>query len=197
MEELRKAKALEVEGEELVFLATQEEADALATAIENSAGCIDEVGLGSKIPEGARVLVDGAETKADVGNAVRGMANGCVRTLMRPFGTKRAPLVDAFCKHLVGDSTAEELARDMGLTAEKILDSMLLCLFDALFLKQSEEWSKRHVANMPADETPELAKWFLAANTQYEGNRVLNNRRACPTAKNNLYQRKAYTSYAS
>ena len=49
----------------------------------------------------------------------------------------------------------------MGLTAEKILDNRLLCFFDALFLKQSEEWSKRRVANVPADETPELAKWFM------------------------------------
>ena len=159
LEELRKAIALEVEGEEFVFLATQEEADALASAIETSAGLVDEVGLGSKIPAGARVLVDGAE--ADVGEAVRGMADDYVRTLMRPFGTQRAPLVDGFCKQLVGDRTAEELARDMGLTAEKILDNMLLCLFDALFLKQSEEWSKRRVANVPADETPELARWFM------------------------------------
>ena len=49
----------------------------------------------------------------------------------------------------------------MGLTKEKFLDNMLLCLFDALFLKQSEEWSNKQVANVPADETPELAKWFM------------------------------------
>ena len=38
---------------------------------------------------------------------------------------------------------------------------MLLCLFDALFLKQSDHWSRVGVANTPADETPELAKWFM------------------------------------
>ena len=120
-------------------MATQEEADALASAIENSAGFVDEVGLGSKVPAGARIPVGGAETKAEVGNAVRGMADCYVRARMRPFGTQRAPSVDGFCKSLVGDRTAEEIARDKSLTAEHILDNLLLCLFDALFLNQSEE----------------------------------------------------------
>ena len=55
LESLRKAIGSEVEGEELVFLATQEEADALATAIENCEHTqfVDEVGPGSKVPEGA------------------------------------------------------------------------------------------------------------------------------------------------
>ena len=80
----------------------------------------------------------------------------------RPFGTKRAPLVDAFCKNLfVSDKTAEQRARELLLSAPEFLDRMLLCLFDALWLKQSEEWSNRGVANMPSDEPYETAdmKW--------------------------------------
>ena len=163
LEELRKAIGREVEGGELVFLATQEEADALAMVIENCehSRFVDEVGPGSKVPAGARVLVDGAATKADVAKTVRGLANTYVHSLMRPFGTRRAPLVDAFCRRMVGHQTAEELAHDMGISKEKLLDNMLLCLFDALFLKQSEEWSNKMVSNTPADETPELAKWFM------------------------------------
>ena len=80
----------------------------------------------------------------------------------RPFGTKRAPLVDAFCKNLfVSDKTAEQRARELLLSAPEFLDRMLLCLFDALWLKQAEEWSNRGVANMPSDEPYETAdmKW--------------------------------------
>ena len=50
---------------------------------------------------------------------------------------------------------------EQGLAKENLLDKMLLCLYDALFLKQAEEWSNRGVSNVPADETPELAKWFM------------------------------------
>ena len=38
---------------------------------------------------------------------------------------------------------------------------LLLTLWDALFLVQSEQWSERGVANIAVDETPELAKWFM------------------------------------
>ena len=163
LEELRKVIAQEVEGRELVFLATQEGADALATSIENYAHTrfVDEVGPGSKVPAGARILVDGAETKEDVAQAVRGLADHYARALLRPYGTNRAPLVDAFCERVVGDRTAKEIAEEAKLSKEKLLDNLLLCLFDALFLKQAEEWSNRGVANIPADETPELAKWFM------------------------------------
>ena len=87
LEELRKAIAREVEGEELVYLATQEEVDDLALAIEigDSTQFVDEVGRGSKIIAGDRVIVDGPVTKADVATAVRGLANSYVKFLMWPF----------------------------------------------------------------------------------------------------------------
>ena len=132
LEELRKAIGREVEGEELVFLATQEDADALAIAIENCehSRFVDEVGPGGKVPAGARILVDGAETKADVAKAVRGLANTYVHSLMRPFGTCRAPPVDAFRRRMVGHQTAEEFAQDIEISKEKLLDNMPLCLFE-------------------------------------------------------------------
>ena len=155
--QLRKAIAMEVEGEELVFLATQEEADAVASAVVNYERFFDVVGAGCKIPAGARALVDGAATKEDVAREVRSLANSYLHVLMRPFGTCRAPPVDVFRKRLVGHETAEEI----GMGKEKLLDNMLLCLFDAMFLKQSELWSAMGVANTPADETPEIAKYFM------------------------------------
>ena len=38
---------------------------------------------------------------------------------------------------------------------------MLLALWDALFLDQCEELPQQEVAELPADEAPELAKRFL------------------------------------
>ena len=78
-------------------MATQEEVDDLALAIETceSTHFVDEVGRGSKVPVGARVIVDVAATKADVAAAVRGLANSYVNVLIGPFGTCRAPLHDA------------------------------------------------------------------------------------------------------
>ena len=66
--------------------------------------------------------------------------------------------MDAFCKSLfVPDKDAEQLAGEQLLSAPAFLDRMLLCLFDALWLKQSEDWSNRGVANMCADEPYETA----------------------------------------
>ena len=66
--------------------------------------------------------------------------------------------MDAFCKSLfVSDKDAEQLAGEQLLSAPAFLDRMLLCLFDALWLKQSEEWSNRGVANMCSDEPYETA----------------------------------------
>ena len=53
LEQLRKAIAAEVQGEELVYVAAEEEAEGLAVAIESCESTfIDEVGLGSKLPPG-------------------------------------------------------------------------------------------------------------------------------------------------
>ena len=77
--------------------------------------------------------------------------NDWLKVLMRPYGTCRAPLVDRFARKL-REKTVEEL--EVEYTKPEILDRMLLCLFDALFLKQSERWSKAGVANLKMDETP-------------------------------------------
>ena len=71
------------------------------------------------------------------------------------------PPADDYCKCLFENHTAEEIATADGLSKEQFLDKLLLCMFDALSLKQSEEWSNKGGVNIPADETPELAKWFM------------------------------------
>ena len=159
LERLRAAIMLETEGEEWLLL-SQDEMDELATAVEKCPRetFTDEVGEGSsRLPAGARVQVDGAQTRAAVVTSLRSLGNDWLRVLMRPFGTRRAPLVDDFYKKTLSKKPVAEI----DLPKEKILDNMLLCLFDALFLKQSDHWSRTGVANTPADETPELAKWFM------------------------------------
>ena len=60
------------------------------------------------------------------------------------------------------DLTLQKAAAEEGLKAKAgTLDRMLLCLFDALFLTQCETWTESGVSNLPADETPELAKYFI------------------------------------
>ena len=74
LEQLRKAIAAEVQGEELVYVATKEEAEGQAIAIESCESTfVDEVGLGSKLPPGTRVLVDGADTAQQVAEHARGI----------------------------------------------------------------------------------------------------------------------------
>ena len=87
LEQVRKAVAWEVEGEEPVYLASQEEADRLAVAIQSCANTrfFDEVGLGSKLPPGTRIVVDGARTKEDVVKYVRGATGLTICALMRPL----------------------------------------------------------------------------------------------------------------
>ena len=167
LEQFRRALLRIVQGEDWLLLESPEEVSAIALAVE---GCAndkfpDEVGRGCRIPEGARLQVDGPrDTKEDILAAVSALGDEDVwlRYLSRPMGTKRAPPVDAFCKNLfVDDMTAEQIAGAQSLSAAAFLDRMLLCLFDALWLKQSEEWSLRGVANMPSDEPYEIAKWFM------------------------------------
>ena len=105
----------------------------------------------------------------------------------RPLGTCRAPPLDDFGKRMfrVLKEKAEEQRKKQGnkkgkeapkneqpknvikhiaehssppIPRAEALDKMLLVLFDALLLTQSEEWTRRHVANCQADETYELAR---------------------------------------
>ena len=78
----------------------------------------------------------------------------------------RAPLLDAFGKALAANKlNAKELAQEWDLSIAGFMDQMLLTLWDACFLTQSEEWTQRGQANLYADETLELARWFLRGRT--------------------------------
>ena len=86
-----------------------------------------------------------------------------LRVLMRPLGTQREPPLDPFGRELFAKEEVHlrKLAEQSGLSKEEALDNLLLVLSDALFLAQADKWTDREVANLPADETYELARWFL------------------------------------
>ena len=163
LEELRKIVLSQTEGEDYVLIETQAQAAALASAIEQCPRrtFIDEVGPGCDfLPEGCRVQLDEkCASREDVARVIRKTENVWVRILMRPYGTQRAPIADDFAKKELQEKTVEKL--ESTLTRPQIMDRMLLCLFDALFLKQSEQWTTSSVANLKVDETPEIARWFL------------------------------------
>ena len=81
--------------------------------------------------------------------------------LRRPCHTELAPPLDPMAKELFKREPLQLLKTNRRKTVQEIFDSMLLVLWDALFLDQCDTWSQREVANLPADEAPELAKWFL------------------------------------
>ena len=90
-----------------------------------------------------------------------------MHVLLRPLETGRQPHLDEFGKELFRcrgssrstDSPINVLAEKLKLSKEMLLDKMLLVIHDALLLDLSEEWTRRKVANVPADETYELARW--------------------------------------
>jgi len=163
LEVFRRALVRILEGEEWAQI-DREEARAIAMAVKQ---CTrgefpDEVGKGCSLPEGARLQLEGGpKMEQEVIAALNGMDEGWLCFLSRPFGTKRAPLVDTFGLSLFGDKAVGEIASEQSLSAPQCFDRMLLCLFDALFLAQSEAWSNRGVANMPSDEPFEIAKYFM------------------------------------
>jgi hypothetical protein len=164
LERLRVAVVAELLGEGELEV-TQREADALAQGLAECAldAFPDEVGPRcSVLPEGARVLLPlptGGleELRAQAAELVRGSER--VRYQLRPLGTVREPPLSKTARTLVeSGSSLRELADR---SPEEWLDELLLALWDALFLAQCTDWSDRNVANLPAWETLELARWWL------------------------------------
>ena len=164
LEELRIVVLKEIEGWESIILESHAHVEAIAHSVEEcrQSAFVDEVGLNCQsIPAGSRVLLqDQFADKASVVRALRQMQpNSHIEILTRPFGTARSPPVDAFGKKLWSGTTVAKLMDT--LEKPEILDRMLLCLHDALFLNECERWSQSKVANLKVDETPKLARWFL------------------------------------
>ena len=178
LEKLRESVVRCILGERSVELDEECAAD-LAASLERSrpGRCVkkyvNEIGPGCRYaPEGSRLLVvvkgptrkTVAENRSAIATAVRKLVGKTVPVHTRPLGTIRSPPLDEFAATLLRDSkefTLRSIANALGLTKAEVLDRVLLALWDALFLDQCETWSQREVANLPADEAPELAKWFL------------------------------------
>ena len=165
LERFRKALLRIVEGEDVLQLDSAEEADSIARAVRRCTSAFpDEVGLGSsRLPAGCRLQFEGPSmSRSEVASAVAALGSeegAQLRYLSRPFGTRRAPLADDFCRALFVDNSAEEIASKQCLSPASFLDRMLLCLYDALWLAASDDWTKRGVANMPSAVRRELRSY--------------------------------------
>ncbi len=162
IEALRKAIVLVVQGEAWIDLETSEGANELAEAIERCKTKVaDEVGTGcALVPSGARAVVGQEprpsveEERAEVAKLVRNSSYDAVRVYMRPLGTRRAPLLDEMGAILMGDAPVADIAAGKQLSIEKLLDHLLLVLWDGLFLAQSDEWTQRGSANCVSTRRP-------------------------------------------
>ena len=166
LEKLREVIVKEIEGREFVLLETSAHIESIACSVEacKSAVFKEELGVDCQgIAAGSRVVLQKQHAdKASVASAIRMMLpNEYIEILARPCGTARSPPVDAFGKKMLAGKNIPELLKDEGGMQQLLLDKMLLCLHDALFLAQSERWSKGKVSNLKVDETPELARWFI------------------------------------
>ena len=166
LERLREVIVKEIEGTEFVLLETSAHIESIACSVEACKSTVfkDELGVDCQgIAAGSRVVLQKQHAdKASVASAIRMMLpNEYIEILARPCGTARSPPVDAFGKKMLAGKNIPELLKDEGGMLQLLLDKMLLCLHDALFLAQSECWSKGKVSNLKVDETPELARWFI------------------------------------
>jgi len=151
IEALRKAIVLVVQGEAWIDLETSEGANELAAAIERCKTKVaDEVGSGcALVPSGARVIVGQEPQKsvvkerAEVAKLVRNSSHDALRVYMRPLDTSRAPLLDDMGVVLMGDASVADIAAEKEFTIEKMLDHLLLVLWDGLFLALSDDWTQR------------------------------------------------------
>ena len=98
----------------------------------------DEVGSGCKLPAGSRIRLEGdPQTREAEASQLEASTSEWLHVLKRPFGTSCAPPVDDFCKQLFAKPVGT-LAAEQSLDKAEMLDRMLLCVFDALWLAQSE-----------------------------------------------------------
>ena len=171
-----------VQGKRQLAMASEEEVQDLALAIENSNGKEwNTVGEGFPgIPPGCELLADrpaGNDTvriRRILADNVRRMEPGMtVAFYTRPWdpeknkGKKRIPIEDPFVKLLFKHKDVlniEKLARVAPRGPFDVLglfDRMLLTLWDALHLDMAEVWAQKKVANVRASDCPELARYFL------------------------------------
>ena len=186
LSEIHKAILHVVEGkQEILFTAI--ESIQLSDAIMRSESTThpNEVGPGSKLLPGCRVLdivpdrqqhsdvVKLEKVRCRVANRVRGSES--VRVLTKPIGTAMAPPLSKFAKQMFKYDDIHDLAQaaskgfddaQPGLSQAQLLDEMLLVLWDHLFLQKAELWTSTSSANLPADETWDLARWFLRGQVQ-------------------------------
>ena len=180
LQRFRKVLLEVVQGHRQINLASEEEIQDLALAIEK---CPRQkqwntVGDGFPgIPPGSEIQMPKPEfndidyIRAAFADEIRMLEPGStVEFYTRPWdndkkGKKRNPIEDGFVKLLFKDAfTINKVASSAPRGPYDVLgcfERMLLTLWDALHLDMAEAWAKKKVANVQANDCPELARCFL------------------------------------
>ena len=121
-------------------------------------------------PDGSRVVVEAppsdlsvAQQRAMVCDAVAKSVGSTLAVRTRPLSMN--PPLDSFARAIVDPKmTAKAIAASAKFkrpSAEELLDRLLLCLYDALFLDKCLDWTAKQVSNLHIGETPQIARYFL------------------------------------
>ena len=174
-----------LEGEKEFYFAIPEEVDALISALHNSSSTIfpDELGLGSKLDAGTRIILKSSQAGQIPREDIKYYREKCIQELkdsanstegyvkfnilQRPRHTKLAPALDGLGDELFREEPLEELPSIRDKSIADIFDRMLLVLWDALFLDQCVAWTKAGVSNLPSDECLELGRWFCRRDLKF------------------------------
>ena len=183
LEAMRQAVLLEFQWLRQTYV-DAEDVESLATAMESSSPLHfpGEVGPGSFLPEGSRILVEVSTTGTlqDQHERVVAFVRSCrgdmpLQVLLRPESSIDASLVDETAKALLNDTAPLQAIcqrwKGGALSKEEILDRLLLVLWDAVFARQCDDWTQRGLANLSLADARDLGHWFVQG--QKEGERPL------------------------
>ena len=143
LELLLNAIRQEIEAETTIYFTSEQEVEQIANAIERckSKQFYDEVAEGSRLPAGARLMIEANEStliknRKAVAELVRSIEIGkALKVKMRPLGTCRQPPLDTFGRQIMEIPYKMVRQLSAGSSVEEVRDKMLLVLWDALFLQ--------------------------------------------------------------
>ncbi len=173
------------QGQRQIALASEEEAQDLALAIEKCEADAHWSSVGNGfpgIPQGSKIVAEKPPCKPDLvclqfADSIRRQEPGTTVTFYtRPWEMDKNqkkkekkkpknPIEDPFAKQLFNNNfdmgKIARVATGGPFDVHGIFDKMLLTLWDALHLDMAETWAQKGVANVRANDCPELARYFL------------------------------------
>ena len=171
LEEARLAIARIIQGEREIVIESEADTEALISSLQRCSSVYpDELCGHDEFPDGSRVVVEAppsdlsvAQQRAMVCDAVAKSVGSTLAVRTRPLSMN--PPLDSFAKAIVDPKmTAKAIAASAKYkrpSAEELLDRLLICLHDSLFLDKCLDWTAKQVSNLHSGETPQIARYFL------------------------------------